>query len=124
MQKLYILLIAILSLVFSISSCDEDDDIINLQLVVEIDSVPGEYFDMATGESMPGMWVTEEGKNDWKLWSQTRISGFTYEEGYYTRLEIIKKKSKNPSGVDGEAPSECQLLKILEKKQSDSVRTK
>lgn len=117
----FTLMVATIGSIFS--SCDEDDEI-TTTLVLEIDSAAGEYFNISTAGSMPGMWVTEEEKNNWKVWSQKKIQGFTFEEGYYAKVMVQKKtQTPNPDMLGGDSSStKYILLKILEKKESASVR--
>ena len=92
-------------------------------MTIEIDSEPVIFYDIVTKEE-PGMWVREEGKKKWEKWPQDRIEGFSFEEGYYTKLQIIKKIDHNYDGYDGGVPKSYQLQKILEKKPSESIRNK
>lgn len=108
---------------FAISSCSDDDKIEVVNMIVEIDSEPVIFYDVVTKEE-PGMWVREEGKKNWEKWPQKRIKGFSFEEGYYTKLQIIKKIDHNYDGYDGGVPKSYQLQKILEKKSSESIRNK
>ena len=108
---------------FAISSCSDDDDVETSTMIVEIDSESNLVF-VLTGSLEPGMWVREEGKKNWEKWSQYRIKGFSFEEGYYTKLQIIKKIDHNYDGYDGGVPKSYQLQKILEKKPSESIRNK
>ncbi len=108
---------------FAISSCSDDDKIEVVNMIVEIDSEPVIFYDVVTKEE-PGMWVREEGKKNWEKWPQKRIKGFSFEEGYYTKLQIIKKIDHNYDGYDGGVPKSYQLQKILEKKPSESIRNK
>lgn len=108
---------------FAISSCSDDDKIEVVNMIVEIDSEPVIFYDVVTKEE-PGMWVREEGKKNWEKWPQYRIEGFSFEEGYYTKLQIIKKIDHNYDGYDGGVPKSYQLQKILEKKPSESIRNK
>ena len=108
---------------FAISSCSDDDKIEVVNMIVEIDSEPVIFYDIVTKEQ-PGMWVREEGKKNWNKWPQDRIKGFSFEEGYYTKLQIIKKIDHNYDGYDGGVPKSYQLQKILEKKPSESIRNK
>ena len=108
---------------FAISSCSYDDKIEVVNMIVEIDSEPVIFYDIVTKEE-PGMWVREEGKKKWEKWPQDRIEGFSFEEGYYTKLQIIKKIDHNYDGYDGGVPKSYQLQKILEKKPSESIRNK
>ena len=108
---------------FAISSCSDDDKIEVVNMIVEIDSEPVIFYDIVTKEE-PGMWVREEGKKNWDKWPQDRIKGFSFEEGYYTKLQIIKKIDHNYDGYDGGVPKSYQLQKILEKKPSESIRNK
>ena len=108
---------------FAISSCSDDDDVETSTMIVEIDSEPVIFYDIVTKEE-PGMWVREEGKKNWNKWPQKRIEGFSFEEGYYTKLQIIKKIDHNYDGYDGGSPISYQLQKILEKKPSESIRNK
>ena len=108
---------------FAISSCSDDDKIEVVNMIVEIDSEPVIFYDIVTKEE-PGMWVREEGKKNWNKWPQDRIKGFSFEEGYYTKLQIIKKIDHNYDGYDGGFPKSYQLQKILEKKPSESIRNK
>ena len=108
---------------FAISSCSDDDKIEVVNMIVEIDSEPVIFYDVVTKEE-PGMWVREEGKKNWNKWPQKRIKGFSFEEGYYTKLQIIKKIDHNYDGYDGGFPKSYQLQKILEKKPSESIRNK
>lgn len=108
---------------FGISSCSDDDDVETSTMIVEIDSEPVIFYDIVTKEE-PGMWVREEGKKNWEKWPQKRIKGFSFEEGYYTKLQIIKKIDHNYDGYDGGVPKSYQLQKILEKKPSESIRNK
>ena len=108
---------------FAISSCSDDDKIEVIKMTVEIDSEPVIFYDIVTKEE-PGMWVREEGKKNWNKWPQDRIEGFSFEEGYYTKLQIIKKIDHNYDGYDGGSPTSYQLQKILEKKPSESIRNK
>ena len=108
---------------FAISSCSDDDKIEVVNMIVEIDSEPVIFYDIVTKEE-PGMWVREEGKKNWNKWPQDRIEGFSFEEGYYTKLQIIKKIDHNYDGYDGGVPKSYQLQKILEKKPSESIRNK
>ena len=108
---------------FAISSCSDDDKIEVVNMIVEIDSEPVIFYDIVTKEE-PGMWVREEGKKNWEKWPQKRIKGFSFEEGYYTKLQIIKKIDHNYDGYDGGVPKSYQLQKILEKKPSESIRNK
>ena len=108
---------------FAISSCSDDDKIEVIKMTIEIDSEPVIFYDIVTKEE-PGMWVREEGKKQWEKWPQDRIEGFSFEEGYYTKLQIIKKIDHNYDGYDGGVPKSYQLQKILEKKPSESIRNK
>lgn len=110
---------------FAISSCSDDDDVETSTMIVEIDSEPVIFYDIVTKEE-PGMWVREEGKKNWEKWPQYRIEGFSFEEGYYTKLQIIKKidHSYDNEYVNGGSPISYQLQKILEKKPSESIRNK
>ena len=108
---------------FAISSCSDDDKIEVVNMIVEIDSEPVIFYDVVTKEE-PGMWVREEGKKNWNKWPQKRIKGFSFEEGYYTKLQIIKKFDHRLEGQDGGSPISYQLQKILEKKPSESIRNK
>lgn len=108
---------------FVISSCSDDDKIEVIKMTIEIDSEPVIFYDVVTKEE-PGMWVREEGKKNWENWPQKRIKGFSFEEGYYTKLQIIKKIDHNYDGYDGGVPKSYQLQKILEKKPSESIRNK
>ncbi len=108
---------------FAISSCSDDDDVETSTMIVEIDSESNLVF-VLTGSLEPGMWVREEGKKNWEKWPQYRIEGFSFEEGYYTKLQIIKKIDHNYDGYDGGSSTSYQLQKILEKKPSESIRNK
>ena len=108
---------------FVISSCSDDDKIEVIKMTIEIDSEPVIFYDVVTKEE-PGMWVREEGKKNWNKWPQYRIEGFSFEEGYYTKLQIIKKFDHRLEGQDGGSPISYQLQKILEKKPSESIRNK
>ena len=110
---------------FAISSCSDDDKIEVIKMTIEIDSEPVIFYDIVTKEE-PGMWVREEGKKNWEKWPQDRIKGFSFEEGYYTKLQIIKKidHSYDNEYVDGGSSTSYQLQKILEKKPSESIRNK
>ena len=110
---------------FAISSCSDDDKIEVVNMIVEIDSEPVIFYDIVTKEE-PGMWVREEGKKNWNKWPQDRIKGFSFEEGYYTKLQIIKKidHSYDNEYVNGGSPISYQLQKILEKIPSESIRNK
>lgn len=108
---------------FAISSCSDDDKIEVIKMTIEIDSEPVIFYDVVTKEE-PGMWVREEGKKNWEKWPQKRIKGFSFEEGYYTKLQIIKKFDHRLEGQDGGSPISYQLQKILEKKPSESIRNK
>lgn len=108
---------------FAISSCSDDDKIEVVNMIVEIDSEPVIFYDIVTKEE-PGMWVREEGKKNWNKWPQYRIEGFSFEEGYYTKLQIIKKFDHRQEGQNGGSPISYQLQKILEKKPSESIRNK
>ena len=110
---------------FAISSCSDDDKIEVIKMTIEIDSEPVIFYDVVTKEE-PGMWVREEGKKNWEKWPQYRIEGFSFEEGYYTKLQIIKKidHSYDNEYVDGGSSTSYQLQKILEKKPSESIRNK
>ena len=108
---------------FAISSCSDDDKIEVIKMTIEIDSEPVIFYDIVTKEE-PGMWVREEGKKKWEKWPQDRIEGFSFEEGYYTKLQIIKKFDHRLEGQDGGSPISYQLQKILEKIPSESIRNK
>ena len=108
---------------FAISSCSDDDKIEVVNMIVEIDSEPVIFYDIVTKEE-PGMWVREEGKKKWEKWPQDRIEGFSFEEGYYTKLQIIKKFDHRQEGQNGGSPISYQLQKILEKIPSESIRNK
>ena len=108
---------------FAISSCSDDDKIEVIKMTIEIDSEPVIFYDIVTKEE-PGMWVREEGKKKWEKWPQDRIEGFSFEEGYYTKLQIIKKFDHRQEGQNGGSPISYQLQKILEKKPSESIRNK
>ena len=108
---------------FAISSCSDDDKIEVVNMIVEIDSEPVIFYDVVTKEE-PGMWVREEGKKNWNKWPQDRIKGFSFEEGYYTKLQIIKKFDHRQEGQNGGSPISYQLQKILEKIPSESIRNK
>ena len=108
---------------FVISSCSDDDKIEVVNMIVEIDSEPVIFYDIVTKEE-PGMWVREEGKKKWEKWPQDRIEGFSFEEGYYTKLQIIKKFDHRQEGQNGGSPISYQLQKILEKKPAESIRNK
>ena len=121
---LYFIISILLALfTFVISSCSDDDKIEVIKMTIEIDSEPVIFYDIVTKEE-PGMWVREEGKKNWNKWPQDRIKGFSFEEGYYTKLQIIKKIDHNYDGYDGGVPKSYQLQKILEKKPSESIRNK
>lgn len=110
---------------FAISSCSDDDDVETSTMIVEIDSEPVVFYNIVTKEE-PGMWVREEGKKNWNKWPQKRIKGFSFEEGYYTKLQITKKfdHSYEKEYVNGGSAVSYQLQKILEKKPSESIRNK
>lgn len=110
---------------FAISSCSDDDKIEVVNMIVEIDSEPVVFYDVVTKEE-PGMWVREEGKKNWNKWPQKRIEGFSFEEGYYTKLQIIKMidHTYDNEYINGYDPVSYQLQKILEKKPSESIRNK
>ena len=108
---------------FAISSCSDDDDVETSTMIVEIDSEPVIFYDIVTKEE-PGMWVREEGKKNWNKWPQDRIEGFSFEEGDYTKLQIIKRIDHKYDGYDGGISTSYQLQKILEKKPSESIRNK
>ena len=108
---------------FAISSCSDDDKIEVIKMTIEIDSEPVIFYDIVTKEE-PGMWVREEGKKNWNKWPQDRIKGFSFEEGYYTKLQIIKKFDHRQEGQNGGSPISYQLQKILEKIPSESIRNK
>ena len=108
---------------FAISSCSDEDKIEVVNMIVEIDSEPVIFYDVVTKEE-PGMWVREEGKKNWNKWPQKRIKGFSFEEGYYTKLQIIKKFDHRLEGQNGGSPISYQLQKILEKIPSESIRNK
>ena len=108
---------------FAISSCSDDDDVETSTMIVEIDSESNLFHDL-TGSWKPGMWVREEGKKNWNKWPQDRIEGFSFEEGYYTKLQIIKRIDHKSDGYDGGISTSYQLQKILEKKPSESIRNK
>lgn len=108
---------------FAISSCSDDDDVETSTMIVEIDSEPVVFYNIVTKEE-PGMWVREEGKKNWNKWPQKRIKGFSFEEGYYTKLQIIKKFDHRLEGQNGGSSTSYQLQKILEKKPSESIRNK
>ena len=108
---------------FAISSCSDDDDVETSTMIVEIDSESNLVF-VLTGSLEPGMWVREEGKKNWEKWPQWRIKGFSFEEGYYTKLQIIKRIDHKYDGYDGGISTSYQLQKILEKKPSESIRNK
>ena len=119
----FITSILLILFTFAISSCSDDDKIEVIKMTIEIDSEPVIFYDVVTKEE-PGMWVREEGKKNWNKWPQKRIKGFSFEEGYYTKLQIIKKIDHNYDGYDGGVPKSYQLQKILEKKPSESIRNK
>ena len=126
MKKTHLYFITSILLVlftFAISSCSDDDDVETSTMIVEIDSESNLFHDN-TGSLEPGMWVREEGKKNWEKWPQYRIKGFSFEEGYYTKLQIIKKIDHNYDGYDGGSSTSYQLQKILEKKPSESIRNK
>ena len=126
MKKTHLYFITSILLVlftFAISSCSDDDKIEVVNMIVEIDSEPVIFYDIVTKEE-PGMWVREEGKKKWEKWPQDRIEGFSFEEGYYTKLQIIKKFDHRQEGQNGGSPISYQLQKILEKKPSESIRNK
>lgn len=108
---------------FAISSCSDDDDVETSTMIVEIDSESNLFYDL-TGSLKPGMWVREEGKKNWEKWPQYRIKGFSFEEGYYTKLQITKKFDHRLEGQNGGSSTSYQLQKILEKKPSESIRNK
>ena len=108
---------------FVISSCSDDDKIEVIKMTIEIDSESNLFHDL-TGSWKPGMWVREEGKKNWNKWPQDRIEGFSFEEGYYTKLQIIKKIDHNYDGDGGGVAKSDQLQKILEKRASESIRNK
>ena len=126
MKKTHLYFITSILLVlftFAISSCSDDDDVETSTMIVEIDSEPVIFYDIVTKEE-PGMWVREEGKKNWNKWPQYRIKGFSFEEGYYTKLQIIKRIDHKYDGYDGGSSTSYQLQKILEKKPSESIRNK
>ena len=108
---------------FAISSCSDDDDVETSTMIVEIDSEPVIFYDIVTKEE-PGMWVREEGKKNWNKWPQDRIKGFSFEDVYYTKLQIIKQIEHNYDSCDSGSSTSYQLQKILEKKPSESIRNK
>ena len=121
---LYFIISILLALfTFVISSCSDDDKIEVIKMTIEIDSEPVIFYDVVTKEE-PGMWVREEGKKNWEKWPQKRIKGFSFEEGYYTKLQIIKKFDHRQEGQNGGSPISYQLQKILEKIPSESIRNK
>lgn len=115
-------LIPILCFVFALSACE--DDFIYATLTVEIDSEPTEFYNPINSQLTLGMWVREEGKKEWDLWPQTEINGYIFEEGYYTRAEITRIIDKKKLGYDGGSADSYNLIRILEKRKSESVRTK
>jgi len=121
MKYLFTTLISIFCLLLTVTACDDNEENINYTtLTVEIDAASTEFLDISTGVMTPAMWVREENKSDWKAWSQSSIEGYTYEEGYYTKAEIMKKIDNKRVGSDG-GRSSYKLLKILEKKVSESA---
>ena len=115
--------VATVLFILLLASCSDDDDVETSTMIVEIDSESNLFHDN-TGSLEPGMWVREEGKKNWEKWPQYRIEGFSFEEGYYTKLQIIKKIDHNYDGYDGGSSTSYQLQKILEKKPSESIRNK
>lgn len=111
-----------LSLFASLISCS--DDFIYATLTVEIDSESTEFYNFINSQLTLGMWVREEGKKEWDLWPQTDINGYIFEEGYYTRAEITRIIDKKKLGYDGGSADSYNLIRILEKRKSESVRTK
>lgn len=122
-MKRFFKLISILFFVFALSACE--DDFIYATLTVEIDSESTEFVNPINGRPHTlGMWVREEGKKEWELFTQTEINGYIFEEGYYTRAEITRIIDKKKLGYDGGSAASYNLIRILEKRKSESVRTK
>ena len=64
----------------------------------------------------------KERTNTWTLFSQSEISGFTNEEGYYYRLLVAVAEDQDYEELGGSSVS-YSLLKVLEKTPSESIRT-
>lgn len=123
MKNLFPRLILILCLSLTITACD-DDNITYTTLTVEIDGTPKDCCTLS-GSIVPGMWVKEGEKGDWRLWPQSEIEGFTYEEGYCTKAKIRKKTDWSECGglSHGGKVNYYKLLKVLEKKEAVTYTT-
>lgn len=110
----------VLSMTVILSSCSKDDDEYDIkEIVMEIDSEADIYTDIVDHTTVPGMWIKTEGYRSWYIYPQNLIEGFDFEEGYYCKLLVEQKTIKEE--LYGASPS-YRLLKVMEKKASESVR--
>lgn len=119
-------LLVLISLFLFFISCEDNDNNIVKDVVVEIDSEPGIFHghpaikNSSTGVYIvnePGFYIKEDG-NYWQIEPQTYIKGFSYEPGFYYKLCVRLVYQKD---VYGGSPI-MSLIKILEKKETESVR--
>ena len=66
--------------------------------------------------------IRKEWTNTWTTFSQSEISGFTYEEGYYYLLLVAVAEDQDYEELGGSSVT-YSLLKVLEKTPSESIRT-
>ena len=124
MKKIYALFSCILigaAINLCFTACDKDDNIVRQEVILEVDSEPGDYYiyGVPVGEPQPGMYIKAETGTSWKVISQQEITGFNYEQGYYYKL-LVQISTKKTNEL-GQRPT-YKLLKELEKEPSESRR--
>lgn len=105
-----------------LTACGEDDNIINNEIILEVDAVGGDWYSLTNSETpRPGMYVRKEGSDTWMIWPQSKITGFSYEEGYYYKLLVdVTEKIGDPTL--GGSNVTYKLLRVQEKTPSESIR--
>lgn len=105
-----------------LAACGEDDNIIHNEIILEVDAIGGDWYSFTNPEMpRPGMYVRKEGSDTWMIWPQSKITGFSYEEGYYYKLLVdVTEKIGDPT-LGGSNVS-YKLLKVQEKTPSESIR--
>lgn len=99
------------------TSVIKDGEKYYVEKTYEVDAVKNNDYRPASNPNQPGpgMSVREVGKDTWQAWNLSAIEGFTYEEGYYYRLQVGVYSKKNPN-VDGDSyTTTYELVKVLEK---------
>lgn len=105
---------------FTSCSSDDDDDTFHISyVIVEVDSKACTHYGLSTPLTpKPGMMIRYEGNDWWENTYQSRIDGFTFEEGYYHRLKVRKKIFK--ADVTGVGPI-LELVMVIERRKQGTL---